>query len=239
MKRITPKRVVLFIGVMSALAFLVYLPRLMREHRQKQAAVQHRRLAQTQAVARKAIENAAAQSAAYRAKYVNRGSFTRRPNLKSVAIAAGFENGKPDRPIADALARRLGNENLVLYTSFFKPSFYTDGLFSNLFAGSTESIDKLVLTNNLDALLLAREHVQYATNGPDPNNVITANARLEVAFLPFGVMRMEQSWTFRANGAGFNSQQAKANAEERLLKQIAGATNLTLLALPPENQEIY
>ena len=256
MKRITPARVALFIGVMTVVAIVVYLPRYGREQRQMQAASQQQRMAEyaaaaqanreaatqrameIEAAARKAAEDAATQHAEYLARYLNRG-FARKPGLKTVAIAAEFQNDEAERPIADALAKHLKNENLALFTSFFKPAFYADGLFSDISAGTMESISKLELTNTLDALLLAQEQVQYSTNGADVDHVITANARLEVAFLPFDMMRREQTWTFLANGAGFSLMQARSNAEERLLKQIAGDTNMALVSLPSENQESY
>jgi hypothetical protein len=247
MKRITPNRAVLFVVVMTAVAFVVYLPRYRTEQRRAQAAkyeaaAQANQEAATQramaneAAVQKAAREAAMQQAEYMARYLKRG-FARKPGLKMVAIAAKFQNDEADRPIADALARHLENGNLALFTSFFKPAFYADGVFSNVFAGSMEPIDRLELTNILDALVLAHEQVQYSTNGPEVNNVITANARLEVAFLPFGLMRLEHTWTYLASGAGFNLGEARSNAEERLLKQIAGDTNISLVSLPSEKQE--
>lgn len=256
MKRITPKRVALFVVVMTAVAFVVYLPRYEWDQRQVQVVLQQQQAAENEAAAqanreaaaqraleneaaaRKAAQEAATQRAEYLARYLNRG-FARKPGLKTVAIAAGFQNGESDRPVAVAIASCLKEENLALFTSFFKPAFYAEGLFGEVFGGSTEPINRLELTNTLDALLLAQEQVQYSTNGAELDNVITANARLEVAFLPFAMMRREQSWTFLANGAGFNLGEARSNAEERLLKQIAGDTNMALLSLPSENQESY
>jgi hypothetical protein len=238
MKRITLWRMALFIGVLAVVALVVYLPRYRREQQQVQAVLQQPRNAQNEVEAPGAAGNAATQHTQYLSQYLNRG-FDRQPGFKAVAIAAEFQTGESDRPIAEALARRLEGENLVLFTSFFKPAFYADGLFSNILAGSTAPIYNLELTNKLDALLLAQERVQYSTNGNESDHVITANARLEVAFLPFGVMRREQSWTFAADGAGFNSGEARSNAEARLLKQIAADTNISLLSLPSENQESY
>jgi hypothetical protein len=260
MKRITPNRVALFIGVMTAIAIVIYLPRYAREQRQAQATLQQQRttaqqqtqIAQQQeraaenaAAARLAEQKAAAERAQYMARYLNSG-FARKPGVKNVAVVAATTDGEPDRPIADALVNQLKDEPLALFTSFFKPAFFADGLFSNIFAGSLESVDKLELTNTLDALLLAQEQVQYSTNGAeqvqystngaDLDNVITARARLEVAFFPLDMMRREQSWTFAANGAGFSPGEAHKNAEERLLKQIAGATNMALVPASPDNQ---
>jgi len=256
MNRITPRRVVVFVGVMTVVAFVVYLPRYGREQRQIQATLQQQRVAEyaaaaqankeaaiqramaNEAASRKAAEDAATQHAEYLARYLNRG-FAKRPGLKTVAIAAEFQNDEADYPIVDALAKHLDSENLMLFTTFFKPAFYADGLFSNIFAGTTESMYKLELTNTLDALLLAQERVQYSTNGTELDNIITANVRLEVVFLPFDMMRRKQSWTFLANGAGFDLGEARSNAQEHLLKQIAGDTNIMLLSLQSKNQESY
>jgi cell division protein FtsB len=248
MKRMTPNRVALFIGVMAVVAIVIYLPRYAREQRQVQEALQQQQAAENQAATQEktriAAQNAAAatqSAAAERARYIGRflnAGFARKPGLKNIAVAASTD-GEPDRPVATALASRLKDENLVLFTSFFKPSFIADGLFSNVFGGSLESVGRLELTNTLDALLLAQQQVQYSTNGADVNNIITAHTRLEVAFFPLDMMRREQSWTFAANGAGFSPGEAQKNAEERLLKQIAGDTKMSLVPLSQNNQESY
>jgi hypothetical protein len=253
MKRITPKRVTLFIGVMTVIAVVIYLPRYAREQRQAQAtlrqqrmtaqqqaqiAQQQERAAENAAAARLAEQKAAAGRAQFMARYLNPG-FAKKPGVKNVAVVAATADGEPDRPIAVALVNQLKDEPLALFTSFFKPAFFADGLFSSIFAGSLESVDQLELTNALDALLLAQERVQYSTNGVALDYVITAHARLEVAFFPLDMMRREQSWTFAADGAGFSPGEARKNAEERLLKQIAGATNMALVAIPSNDQESY
>lgn len=243
---------------MAAVALLIYLPRYARQQRLAQPAFQRQSTEQAAAEARattqariqaqqvaaqtrrtaerEAARKAEAELAAYRSKYLNPG-FARTPGVKSVAVAAASDNNTIDRPVADALVSRLKDEDIALSTSFFKPAFYTDGLFANMFAGSLDAVDRLQLTNTLDALLLAQEHVQYVTNGADVNNIITAHTRLDVAFYPFDMMRREQSWTFKANGAGFSPGEALGNAEERLFKQVAGDTNLSLVPISSNNQE--
>lgn len=232
MNRMTSNRVALFIGVMSAVALVIYAPHYALKQRatlQQQRAEQAQAAEQAKNEAQQTVaQQAAAERTQYAARYLNPG-FARKPGLKNVAIAA-VADGEPDRPLAVALASRLNNETLVLFTSFFKPSFYADGLFANVFGGSTESIDKLMLTNTLDALLLAQEQVEYSTNGVDLNYVITARTRLNVAFLPFDTMRTEQSWTFAASGAGFSRGEALKNADDRLLKQITGDNNMSLVS---------
>lgn len=238
MKRITPGRVALFVVVMAAVAFAVYLLHSRRQPERTPAALAQQHPAQAETGAGENAANAAAQRAEYMARYLNRG-FARQPGVKAVAIAAEFQNGESDRSIADALADRFQNPNLVLITSFFKPAFFTDGTFSNIFAGSTEPIYNLGLTNQLDGLLLAQEQVQYSTNGTSLHYVITAKARLKVGFLPFDMMRLEQSWTLLANGRGSSQPDARTNAEQRLLKQIADDNSMSLFSQPSENQEIF
>lgn len=242
MKRMTPQRVAVFVGVMSAFAIVLYLPRYEQEQRQAQIALQQQQTAANEAAAQAkaqaaaqaqqaAAQRDAAERAAYQSRYLNPG-FSRKAGLKNVAIAAA--NGdEPNHSVAAALSNRLKDENLVLFTSFFKPAFYADGLFSNVFAGASDSISALQLTNTLDALLLAQEQLGYSTSGADLDHVITARARLEVVFLPLDLMRREQSWTFTASGAGFSQGEARKNAEERLFKQITGDTNMSLVPLSP------
>lgn len=184
-----------------------------------------------------AARKAAEEHVAYLNRYLNPG-FARKAGLKNIAIAAMSGNAEANRPVADALATRLSHENLALFTSFFKPAFFADGLFSQIFGGSLDCVDKLELTKNLDALLLAQEQIEYSTNGAALDNVISARARLDVAFLPFATMRPEQTWAFTASGAGFSPGEARKNAEDRLFKQIAKA-EMSLVPLSPDKQESY
>lgn len=181
---------------------------------------------------------AAVERARYQERYLYRG-FARKPGIKTVAIAAA-ENGQPVRSIARALADHLEVENLVLYTSCFKPAFFADGLFGRIFGGSIEPIEKLGLTNTVDALLLAQENIRYDTNSIGTQNGVTARMRLNVMFLPFTTMRPEMNWTFLANGTGGDPARARQQAEARLRQQIASNTNLALVPVSSDNdQESY
>jgi hypothetical protein len=79
-----------------------------------------------------------------------------------------------------------------------------DSLFNNVFNGSSDLFNKLELAKSLDAVLLARQNVQYETNN-DLDNVITANMTLEISALPVAGQIQSQSWTFTANGTGFDN----------------------------------
>ena len=111
--------------------------------------------------------------------------------------------------------------------SFFKPELVTGGLFNSAFNGSTDLFNKLELVKSLNALLLARQNVQYETN-TDLNNIITASMSLEIAVLPVVGQIQSQSWMFTANGTGFRRNEARMQAEERIIKQIQTDTKMSL-----------
>lgn len=237
MKRIRPKHVALLVGIMAAVVLAIWVPRYVRQQRLANAAARQHQ-AQNAAAARVAAQKVAAERAADRSRYLQPG-FARKTGFKNVAIAAASADGQADRRVADALAGRLKDENLVLFTSFFKPAFYADGLFNDAFAGSLECVDQLALTNTLDALLLAQEQLRFSTNGTRMDHVITAHLRLDVAFYPLDMMRRELSWTFAADGAGVNPNAARKTAEGRLCQQITDDTNISLVPLSPDNPEFY
>ena len=66
-------------------------------------------------------------------------------------------------------------------------------------------------------------------NSSDPSleNVITANMRFELTAISIA-NGQNQSWAYNSNGSGFKQSEARAMAEERLLKQIAKDSTLSL-----------
>jgi len=182
-------------------------------------------------VVQKTPEELAAERAAYLARYLN-NDFTRKPGMKIVAVAVATEDGKPNRVVTAALAKHLKADNVELLSSFFKPAFLADNLIADFFTESTGVFDRLSLNNSLDALLLARQTVEYLTN-PSLENVITANMRLEVMTSSASPNGERQTWFFSANGAGFTQSDARALAEERLLKQISADTKMSLQRVLP------
>jgi hypothetical protein len=127
--------------------------------------------------------------------------------------------------LSDALTQKFKTDGIDFQPSFFKPAFIADGLFDKAFNGSALSLPG----NMLDALLLARESLQFENNGSALANTITAHAHLDVAAIPISNSFKSQTWTLTADGAGFSQTEAKANAEERLQKQIIQNTNMMLI----------
>jgi phosphopantetheinyl transferase (holo-ACP synthase) len=189
---------------------------------------------QREAAARTAAHDAATAHTRYLAQYTDT-SFTRKPGTKTIAIVAASENAIWNNAVNAALVSRFKREPVQLAPSFFKPAFVSDGLFNDVFAGSSGLFKRLELPKSLDGLLLAREKVQYSSD-PSLENVITASMGLDVETLQIGSQAQSQTWTFNAAGAGFKQADARKLAEERLIKQILTDTNMTLTEFPNQNQ---
>jgi multidrug efflux pump subunit AcrA (membrane-fusion protein) len=200
------------------------------QQQQQQAEVQLQQQQQIEmekkAAALKAAQDAADAQAKFVARYVNSG-FSKTPGSESLAIVV-VQNGKLDQTIAAALADHFKSDSIKVPTSFFKPAFVSDNLFGSLFDGSTEVLDKLILKNYLDGLVLAREAVQYTKNSTSLDNVLTANMTLEIQLVPVSSNIQKESWKFTATGAGFSQTEAESMAEERLIKQISNDTKMSL-----------
>jgi len=182
--------------------------------------------AREEEAANKAREEAAIQHAKFLERYLNAG-FSRKPGTRSLAIIAASEDGKLNSAISTALAQHFRTDSVEIISSFFKPEFVSDKLFAEVFNGSTDVLKKLEVANSLDALLLSRQSVQYSTS-PSLLDLITANMQLEVQVLPVTGTVQAGAWTFTANGAGFKRGEARAMAEERLIKQIANDTKMSI-----------
>ena len=244
MNRLNLQRVVMFVGVMAAIAILIYKGQTQREkQKQEQAAQQETKTAEEQ---RKTEEEAAAKkrqvekeaveqqrqvmNATAHAQFVNQyvnTNFTRTPGLPLVAIAVAAENKTMNHAMSVALISRFKGEHAQLVDSFFKPPLVSDDLFNDVFNGSSALFNKLEITNSVDALLLARQTVEYSTNA-ELDNVITANMRVQIVTLPVAGQLESQGWTFTANGTGFRRPEARMQAEERIIKQITDKTDMTL-----------
>ena len=195
------------------------------QEQQREQEERAAKVAAEQAAAR-AAQQAAAEHAQYLARYTDT-SFTRKPGTKTMAVAVASENATWNSDVGAALVSRFKNEPVQLVSSFFKPAFVSDGLFNDAFAGSNDLFNRLELPKSLDGLLLAREKVHYSTN-PSLQNVITASMELNVITLSIGSQAEKQTWTFTAAGAGFTQADARAQAEERLIKQISNDTKMAL-----------
>ena len=181
------------------------------------------------AVTQKTPEQLAAEQAQFVARYVNPG-VGKISGMETLAVVAVSENGRPNSPLATALASRIKSDTIKVLSSSLTPEFISDGLFNATFLDSAQVARKLELKKVLDTLLLSRQTVVFSTNA-SLENVITANMRLEGLTVPVGALGDEQAWSFTANGAGFTPSDARRLAEERLLKQIAADTNILLKSL--------
>jgi len=223
MSKLDPKRKI-FIAVYVILAALVYIRCVGRRPSLLERQAVAPTVAQDQQVNQREQEAAAAH-ATYLARYLNSGS-SRKPGTKMVAIAVVSENGAFNFALNSAVANHLKTASASMLTSFFRPAFVSDGLFANAFAGSNGVFDKLDLSKSLDVLFLGREQVQYSSD-PSLENVMTANMQLEITAFSIADGQ-SQSWTFVANGSGFKQTEARQMAEERLIKQIANDTKMSL-----------
>ncbi len=240
MNAIDFKQATIFIVVFAVLALLINSTRGLGNSRMAsfapepvssstQTAVQAQQLAAQQAAqqtAQAAQQAAAAEHTKFLARYVN-GGFTRPTSGRSIALVVAGEDGKPNAALTAALARKFQSPAVHVSTSFFTPEFVADGLFKDALAESRDVFNKLDLAKSVDALVLAREDVQYAQN-PALDNVTTATIQLDVIVVPVSGQGERSSWTFTANGPGFSNPVAKKATEERLLKQIANDTKMSL-----------
>jgi len=164
---------------------------------------------------------AATERANFLSRYVNPGG-ERTSTSKAIAVVAASPSGQ-SRTIADSLVQKLRVAGVEFKPSFFKQAFTSDGVFEKAFNGAS-----LPLGDALDGLLLAKEDVQYEKHNSSLANTITAHIRLDIAVIPLSASVQSQSWSLTANGVGFTQTEAQSNAEERLQKQIAENTRMTL-----------
>ena len=228
----------LFICVLAVIAIFIYSGQsrkeriaaveLVQQENNVAAARAAEKAAQDAATARaQAVQDAAAERASFLARYVN-GGFSKVPGTKTMALVVATQDGKPDSAMGTALASRFKSAAINVSTSFFKPEFVSDNLFGTIFDGSTEVLNRLELAHSLDALLLARETVKFSRNPAALDNVLTANVQLQIQVVPVAGNVQSQSWAFTANGAGFSQGEALQMAKERLIKQIASDTTMSL-----------
>ena len=207
-----------FIIGLAVVAFVINLFFVGREH----SAQISRKVAQA---AQKEAESAAAEKAGFLGRFINVG-INRKSGRKAAAIAVASEDGKPNLAVSAALASHLQTERVEMLSSFLKPEFIYAGLLDDAFRDSSALAAKLELSKFVDALLLARQSVQYSTD-PSLENVITATMKLEVLIKSPDGNDPGRIWTFRANGAGFKQSDARSLAEERIIRQISTDTKMS------------
>lgn len=156
-------------------------------------------------------------------RYVNPG-FARKSDLPVVAVAVATEASSFDSDIAALLASRLNLEKLAIASGLFTPEFVSDGLFTAAFNGSRKLYSDLELSNAVDVLLLGRETITYGRHD-SLQGIITADFRLDVSSAPVVWVGQSRGWSYAAKGAGFSQADARAQALERISRQINTDTN--------------
>ncbi len=172
------------------------------------------------------LPDPAVERAQLRAKYIN-SEIDRLPNVTLVALLVATDNRRIDKSLTRALSSHFHTEDIQITDSFFNPEFVADGLFNDLFSDSRNVINKLELERSIDGLILGRESVSYTTN-TSLENVISAETTLDVMVRGMKAGSQSESWTFRATGAGFTPNAAKAMACERIFKKLNVETNMSL-----------
>jgi hypothetical protein len=153
------------------IALLIYKAQHVRENRKQEQTTQQ----ETKIADQKRNVEAAAAHAQFVNQYVN-ANFNRTPGIPLVAVAVAAENKTMNRLMSTVLISRFKGEHAQLVDSFFKPPLLSDNLFNDAFNGSSALFNKLVITNSVEALLLARQTVEYSTSA-ELDNVITATIR--------------------------------------------------------------
>ena len=157
--------------------------------------------------------------AQYVARYV-KGGATKAPGVERLTVLIGTETRRFNSSATAALLSRLRAGNSSADSSLFTPEFLSDGLIEEALNNPDALVKKLDLAKVTDTLVLGYQEVDYVTN-TGLENVITANMRLVGTTISLKGMIESRSWSYSANGAGFTRSDARAMAEERLLKQIA------------------
>lgn len=183
-----------------------------------------------QFVRQKTPEELAAERTQFLARYMNAHD-RRSPGVQTVAIVAVNENGKLNGTLATILADRIKGEDVKTLTSLFTPEFVSDGFFKDAFNDSPAPIARLELGEVVNTLLLAQVSVEYVSN-PSLQDLITARMKFDVVRVSVARRAESQAWTWSANGPGFKQSDARAAAEERIIKQLSTDTKF----FPPKTQ---
>ena len=186
--------------------------------------------AEQAAAQEKALQEAAARHSADLERYLS-VRVERKQGVKTVAVAVASDDGKLNRTVADALARHFSSDGVEMLTSVFTKEFASDGLFAEMFNGSRSGLSRLDLADSLDTIILGQETITYSQD-PSLENLISAHLHLDVMTMSVATKGDSRSWTFTANGAGFKRDDARQMAEERVIKQIIGDTNMSLTLNP-------
>ena len=177
--------------------------------------------------------DAAAEHVQFVSQYVNK-NIARTANVPLIAVAVADEKKSMNHALSIVLINRFKGGHAEFVDSFFKPPLISDGLFDDVFNGSTALFTKLEITNSVDGLLLGRQGVQYSTNTA-LDGVIMANMTFEVVNLTVAGRFQSQEWTFTSAGTGFRPEEARMQAEQRIIKQISDKSDMSLNAINPNH----
>jgi hypothetical protein len=168
-------------------------------------------------------ENAVERHTNNLSRYVNPGS-ARKSASPTVAVDVVSETGSFDSVMVGLLSSRLDPSKLTIASGLFTPEFVSDGLFASAFSGSRTAYSDLEISNAVDVLLLGRETVRYSKN-ETLQGLITADFQLDLSTAPVVWTGQSRGWSYAAKGAGFSHNDARAQALERITKQINADTN--------------
>jgi hypothetical protein len=198
-----------------------------------------RKTAEEAKAARRAAEEAEAERKAaaarvaakeeherYLARYLNFRN-PKTAGTQTVAVVVISESGRFNFALNRALADRLKGDSAQLQTSLFTPDFVSDGLFASTFDNAHQVSKKLDLADFIDLLVLARQKVRYTVNHA-LEDVMSAHMDLEIGIFDVKGTGDSSTYTLTANGAGFKENSARQMAEERLIKQIAKDSKISL-----------
>jgi hypothetical protein len=192
--------------------------RRMQEIQEKALAKERQAAAAAQADREKLLREAKEQQE-FILRYIVPGQLKNSPQENDVVVLVSSETLQPNSVMAQALVTVLRSRSAKASASLFTPAFISDGLFEKAFAGSQGLLDRLALTNVADIVLLARESVEYEKK-QSLQGMVTARLKLELSALSAATLLQSQAQTLNSTGAGFREAEARALAEERLLKQI-------------------
>jgi hypothetical protein len=240
MNRIEPWRAWTFVGTLAVAAFIINgTQRRPVERPTESLLVERPRTLPTtreetpispEELARRKEE----EKSRFRARYLQQSQLEN-PTQRIFAVAAVKVPGVFSGPLSATITSTLSSSAASSIQNLFTHQFIVDGLFDEIFGGNLRALTDLELAKRIKTLVLARESVEYSRT-PELENVITASMEVEV--LAFDVASLTESgaWIFRANGAGFREPDARALAEERLIKQIKTDTKFSAFSVNSNTQ---
>jgi hypothetical protein len=147
-------------------------------------------------------------------------SLLNNPETQDVVVLVIDEDGKINHDVSQKITSLLKDKGLNLTTSLFTEPFVIDGLFEKIFVGDANEVKNLELSKHSDHVILGKKRVGFTEN-PDLQNMITANASIEIHVTSSETGTIEDSFTIEETGAGFSKLIAEEAAMERILTIIS------------------